>query len=87
MEIGRSLVGQRGSRLFSRQTGYVRVTAPENPAPGEPYLSEWFRMRGGCCRYYTLDGNDYCSTCVLRDAASRMSLLRDHLHARMTAPT
>lgn len=77
MELARAVLGHRGTPLFCRQTGFVRVELPERPQ-----IAEWFRARGGCCRFYTADGGEYCTTCVLRDAESRDARFRDHLRRK-----
>jgi len=77
MEIAEAVLRDRGSPLHSRQTGFFRIDLPE-----QPDIAEWFRARGGCCRYYTTEGGAYCSTCVLRDSKSREALLRAHLRRK-----
>lgn len=77
MEIAHAVLRDRQSPLYSRQTGYFRIDLPERPD-----IAEWFRVRGGCCRYYTTEGGAYCSTCVLRDPESREALLRAHLRRK-----
>lgn len=66
MRLALSILRQPGSPLTSRQAGFFRLDLPE-----APHIGEWFRARGGCCRVYTTEGGEYCSTCVLRDKASR----------------
>lgn len=70
MQLALSLLKRPGSPLYSKQAGFFRLDLPE-----APHIGEWFRARGGCCRFYTTDGGDYCSTCVLRDEASRDRML------------
>lgn len=77
MEMAYAALRDRQNPLHSRQTGFVRIDLPERPDIGE-----WFRARGGCCRYYTTEGGAYCSTCVLRDPKSRKALLRAHLRRK-----
>jgi len=77
MEIARTVLADKASPLFSRQTGFVRVALPERPD-----IAEWFRARGGGCRYYTLDDGHYCTTCVLRDANSRDARLQAYLRRK-----
>ncbi|WP_127143961.1 ferric iron reductase [Pelagibacterium montanilacus] len=73
------MLREKGSPLYARQTGFVRARLPERPD-----VCGWFRARGGCCRYYTAEGGEYCTTCVLRDPKSRKDRLIDHL--RRTHP-
>ncbi|EAR51270.1 hypothetical protein OG2516_17615 [Oceanicola granulosus HTCC2516] len=81
MALALATLRDRGSPLFARQTGFCRVDLPERPDIGD-----WFRARGGCCRYYTTEGGDYCSTCVLRDPDSRDEMLRAYLRRRHGLP-
>lgn len=74
MGIALPMLREKSSPLHSRQTGFVNICIPERPD-----ISEWFRIRGGCCRYYTAEGGEYCTTCVLRDAESRDKRLTDYL--------
>ena len=55
--------------------------------PGQVLGCEWFRARGGCCRYYTTGRSEgeYCSTCVLRPAESRDKRLHDYVRGKLLA--
>ncbi|SDE82370.1 hypothetical protein SAMN04488567_2688 [Limimaricola pyoseonensis] len=72
----RAILRDRGSKLFSKQTDFEWIALPEAPEIGD-----WLRLRGGCCRHYTLpdEAAQYCTSCVLRDAASRRDRFRAHL--------
>ncbi|WP_051213847.1 (2Fe-2S)-binding protein [Maritalea myrionectae] len=75
--IAEHMLHRKGSKLFSKQSGFIEIKLPERPE-----ISEWFRKRGGCCRYYTADGGEYCSTCVLRDENSMIERLQNHLRTK-----
>lgn len=60
------------SPLHNRQWRYVEITS-------EGVQSQWFRLRGGCCRLYRTAGNDYCTTCVLRSPESQIERLTSRL--------
>ena len=80
MRAAAVLLKGEGSPLNNSKTGFVEicVTDPSDPAR---QASDWFRARGGCCRYYTTPDSkgQYCSTCVLRSPQSRDQLLADYL--------
>lgn len=44
---------------------------------------ETFVQRGGCCRFYHVDGGAYCSTCVLKAPADRDDELRQAIRNRL----
>lgn len=74
-----SLIQADGSPLKNRQTGFFDVQLMDPANPGTTLVTQTFRKRGGCCRYYTSEGGDYCSTCVLENPERRDQRLRDHL--------
>lgn len=69
-----------GSPLNNRQLHYFDLSV-RDPA-GQP-LSYTFRGRGGCCRFYTVEGRKYCSTCVLKDPQQRDDDLRQAMHRHL----
>ncbi|MCF4098149.1 (2Fe-2S)-binding protein [Maritalea mediterranea] len=77
ISIGEQILQRKGTKLYSKQSNFIEVKLPERPE-----ISEWFRKRGGCCRYYTADGGEYCSTCVLRDEDSMIERLQNHLRSK-----
>ncbi|MGV3491347.1 MAG: (2Fe-2S)-binding protein [Devosia sp.] len=70
-----------GSPLTNKQSGFLTLTVTDD-ATGRT-LTETFRQRGGCCRYYTCDDGEYCSTCVLRPTEERDEKLRNYMLERM----
>lgn len=80
--LGRAIAGDRTSPLHNRQVELVEVACPDRPE-----ITEWFRLRGGCCRYYTATGEsgEYCSTCVHRDRDDQIARLADYLQKTTTA--
>lgn len=74
--LGRSVTASRATPLHSKKLELVEVVCPDDPR-----ITDWFRLRGGCCRYYTATGEsgDYCTTCVHRDRADQLSRLQDYL--------
>ncbi len=67
-----------GSPLANRQLHYFDLTVLDNRQEDFSYT---FRQRGGCCRYYLVEGGTYCPTCVLkkpkeRDAELRLAMRR-----------
>lgn len=83
--IGRAVVADRGTRLHSRQTEFVQITFPAGAPPDSARACDWFVLRGGCCRYYTSTGGEYCTTCVLRDRESQIAQLQDYLGSTLAA--
>lgn len=68
---GMAFVKAAGSPMNNPLTGYVTVEA--NGCSGT------FRLRGGCCRYYTLPDVDKCSSCVLRPIEDQHQRLINYL--------
>lgn len=74
LTLGRAIMSDRATRLWAKQAAYVELRAA-------PDLSDWFRLRAGCCRYYTAAGESgaYCATCVHRDRDDQIDRLRAQL--------
>lgn len=72
VDLARAVLGDTGTRLQSRNIEVVQVRHPHRPG-----ISDWFRLRGGCCRYYTASGEtgEYCTTCVHRDRDDQIARL------------
>ncbi|MFC4351723.1 (2Fe-2S)-binding protein [Fodinicurvata halophila] len=77
-----AVVKRPGSRLFNKQLGFISLSLP-NPE-GTPQRPRSFVSRGGCCRYYTVEGGQLCPTCVLEPLDKQHSRLRE-LHAPAAA--
>lgn len=77
MQAAEKILKRRGTKLFSKQVGFFNMSLPERPD-----TAEWFRARGGCCRYYTSKDGEYCTTCVLRDEESRNARLQTYLREK-----
>ena len=54
------------SPLFNKQVGFIDVTLSADQTPDGSPVTETFRKRGGCCRYYTTKRSEgaFCATCV-----------------------
>lgn len=72
LAVGRTALSNRRTPIWTKQGEYAEVQAP-------PDLSEWFRLRSGCCRYHTSQGGDYCTTCVHRDRNDQIARLKGYL--------
>lgn len=62
-----------GSPLANRQLHYFDLAVLDRY---QQEFSYTFRQRGGCCRFYQVEGGEYCPTCVLKDPAERDEELR-----------
>lgn len=69
MEIAAPIIAE--GRLNNGKTGFLEVKAGE--------ACDWFLVRGGCCRYYTTSGGDYCTSCVLRKRDDQIARYSDYL--------
>jgi hypothetical protein len=87
MADANAVIHAPGSPLSNKQMHFIKVEAQDPAQPERLIACEWFRARGGCCRYYTTDesGGEVCSTCVLRSPQSMHDELADYLHERALA--
>jgi len=74
-----AIIRCKDSLLYNRQTGFFDVEVSDPHDPERILVSRSFRARGGCCRYYTCEQGQLCSTCVLEKPDVRDSRLRDWL--------
>ncbi|MFF2321536.1 (2Fe-2S)-binding protein [Agrobacterium sp. NPDC058088] len=79
MATAMTIVKVQGSPLNNRQLGYFDLTLHDS-ALKEPFTYT-FRARGGCCRYYTVEGAEKCPTCVLKSNEERNSILLQEMRA------
>lgn len=63
--------------MANPQTGYRDVSI--RCADGRD-VTQTFLRRGGCCRYYTAHGAEYCATCVLRPESQQVERLEKYMH-------
>lgn len=70
-----AILKQPGSPLNNRQLHYFDISVRDEADPDQVLLSHTFRARGGCCRFYTVEGGHLCSTCVLQKPAERDQML------------
>lgn len=66
-----TILKKPGSPLNNRQVHYFDISIADDDDPARILAAKTFRARGGCCRYYTVDGGKLCSTCVLKKADDR----------------
>ena len=66
-----AVLKHRGSPLNNRQLHYFDITIRDDGDPDRVLASRTFRSRGGCCRFYTVEGGHLCSTCVLQKPEDR----------------
>lgn len=79
MASAMAIVKVQGSPLNNRQLGYFDLTLHDS-ALKEPFTYT-FRARGGCCRYYTVEGAEKCPTCVLKSHEERDDILLQEMCA------
>ncbi len=69
-----------GSPLTNRELQYFDVTIFDRH---QKEFSTTFQQRGGCCRFYCVEGGAYCTTCVLKAPADRDEELRQAVRDRL----
>lgn len=74
-----ALLAASDAPVRNTQMRFEEVILPPSRHPRGEVMRRWFRKRGGCCRYYKVEGGQYCTTCVLRDDASRTERLLDYM--------
>lgn len=79
------IVTAAGKPLSNRQWCFKRYEVPAQQSPTGEDLAGWFRVRGGCCRLYTLEDNHYCGTCVLLKEEERQHRFSRALRLRASA--
>lgn len=78
-----TILKQPGSPLNNRQLHYFDLTLRDEE---ERELASWtFRARGGCCRYYRVEGGELCETCVLKKPEKRDAELLELMRQRFAA--
>ncbi len=79
MARARDIVNATGKPLANPQWQYQHIAVPAEVSPNGKPLAQWYRTRGGCCRYYTLPEGEYCSTCVHLSDVDQQQRLEDVL--------
>ena len=72
-----SVINHPCLHMANPQTGYRDVSI--HCADGRD-VTQAFLKRGGCCRYYTADGGEYCTACVLRPENEQIERLETYMH-------
>jgi hypothetical protein len=77
MDMANAILAE--GRLNNGKTGFVQVTAGT--------ASDWYLVRGGCCRYYTTGSatrDDYCTSCVMRKRDDQIARYTNYLASLQT---
>jgi len=75
MEIANGIIAE--GRMHNGKTCFVEIPFSRS--------RHWFVSRGGCCRYYTTTGGEYCSSCVLRKRDDQVRRYRDYYESVQAA--
>ena len=74
-EIATAILSE--GRLNNGKTSFVEIPLARS--------THWYVSRGGCCRYYTTRGGEYCSSCVLRKRDEQIQRYRDYFESIQTS--
>ncbi|NPD17427.1 (2Fe-2S)-binding protein [Xinfangfangia sp. D13-10-4-6] len=77
------IIREGASPLSNPQVGFFTLSVPDDTGGEFAYT---FRARGGCCRYYTVEGGGLCKTCVLKPRAARDMDLRQAMRHHLGLP-
>lgn len=81
-----TVLKQPGSPLKNRQMHFLDISLRDDGCPDRIRATYTFRARGGCCRYYLIEGRKLCTTCVLQEPATRDRLLQNLMRRRLGLP-
>lgn len=73
-EIATAILAE--GRLNNGKTSFVEIPLG--------HATHWYVSRGGCCRYYTTQGGEYCSSCVLRKREDQIARYREYYESIQT---
>lgn len=79
MTRAREIIECTGKPLANAQWHFKEFQVPAQISPTGETLKDWFRIRGGCCRYYTTEAERYCSTCVHLDENEQKQRFENYL--------
>lgn len=81
-----AVLKEGGSPLANPQLHFYDIVIHDEAAPPRVLARRTFRARGGCCRYYTVPGGSYCSSCVLVDPHERRRRMEAKMRHRLGVP-
>lgn len=73
------IIESAGKPLTNKLWHFKKFEVNANKSPNLKDISGWFRIRGGCCRYYTISNGRYCGTCVHLDKVEQQERFEDYL--------
>jgi len=74
-----AIIEATGKPLANPLWHFKEYSIDATASPTGRAIRDWFRVRGGCCRYDTLPDSDYCGTCVHLDEFERRTRFERHL--------